>query len=182
MMERAGCSGPGMVRAWVRWSSIAGALLGLMLATAACGVRAPQGSATHNEGSIRTVRVDAARLSQANASVLVNGAGDALYMFVPDHQGAVTCTSLCAKNWPPFTVSATDRLKAGAGVEGRLVGTLNLASHRLVVTYNRWPLYTYHDDVAPGMISGQGIDVNGGYWYLMSPSGDPVVPTGDPSP
>jgi len=32
------------------------------------------------------------------------------------------------------------------------------------------------------MGSGQGIDVNGGYWYFMSPSGDPVVPAGDPSP
>jgi len=103
-------------------------------------------------------------------------------MFVPDHQGAVTCVSLCAKNGPPFTVTATSRLKAGSGVDGRLVGTVALSPGRLVVTYNRWPLYTYHDDIAPGMGSGQGIDVNGGYWYFMSPSGDPVVPAGDPSP
>jgi predicted lipoprotein with Yx(FWY)xxD motif len=157
-------------------------LLGLTLAIAACGVPGSPSPATRKQLATQTVSVEAARVAQADATVLVNGAGDTLYMFVPDHQGVVTCTSLCAKNWPPFTASATSLVKAGSGVDKRLVGTVALSPDRRAVTYNRWPLYTYHDDVAPGMSSGQGIDVNGGYWYLMSPSGDPVVPAGDPKP
>ena len=27
------------------------------------------------------------------------------------------------------------------------------------------------------MVTGQGIDNNGGYWYLMSPDGTPIVPS-----
>jgi hypothetical protein len=70
-------------------------------------------------------------------------------------------------------------------VEANLVGTLKsdvLDSHEVAVTYNRWPLYTYADDVSPGMISGQGTDLNGGYWYLIQTNGMPLVPPGDPAP
>jgi hypothetical protein len=43
-----------------------------------------------------------------------------------------------------------------------------------VVTYNGWPLYTYRSDVEPGSDNGQDIDLNGGYWYVIRPSGEPV--------
>jgi predicted lipoprotein with Yx(FWY)xxD motif len=40
-----------------------------------------------------------------------------------------------------------------------------------VVTYNRWPLYRYIGDSKPGQASGQALDLNGGLWYVLSPSG-----------
>jgi hypothetical protein len=40
-----------------------------------------------------------------------------------------------------------------------------------VVTYHGWPLYTYLGDAVPGRAAGQGSDDDGGYWYLMRPSG-----------
>ncbi len=40
-----------------------------------------------------------------------------------------------------------------------------------VVTYNRWPLYTYVADTKPGEATGQALDANGGLWYVLSPSG-----------
>jgi hypothetical protein len=43
-----------------------------------------------------------------------------------------------------------------------------------VVTYNGWPLYTYRSDVELGSGNGQDIDLNGGYWYVIRPSGEPV--------
>jgi hypothetical protein len=49
-----------------------------------------------------------------------------------------------------------------------------------VVTYNGWPLYTYVADVQPGTASGEGINLNGGPWYLMRPDGSPLVPAGQP--
>jgi predicted lipoprotein with Yx(FWY)xxD motif len=40
-----------------------------------------------------------------------------------------------------------------------------------VVTYNGWPLYTYVSDTAPGKASGQALNLNGGLWYVLAPSG-----------
>ena len=40
-----------------------------------------------------------------------------------------------------------------------------------VVTYNKWPLYTYIGDTAPGQAKGQALNLNGGLWYVLSPSG-----------
>jgi hypothetical protein len=51
-----------------------------------------------------------------------------------------------------------------------------------VVTYAGWPLYTYQSDVQPAIAAGQGVNLNGGYWYLLRPDGTPLVPAGDPSP
>ncbi len=43
-----------------------------------------------------------------------------------------------------------------------------------VVTYAGWPLYTYVGDTAPGTVKGQGLDANGGLWYVLSPAGNVI--------
>jgi predicted lipoprotein with Yx(FWY)xxD motif len=158
-------------------------LAGLSIVIAACG-STPQSSSTSDQTGTKPVRIDAKYLSQAKATVLVNASGYALYMFLPDHQRSVTCNVTCLASWPPVTISPDNHPEGGSGVKQSLLGTvpLPLSSGHEVVTYNRWPLYTYQDDVSPGMVTGQGIDNNGGYWYLMSPDGTPLVPAGDPSP
>ena len=40
-----------------------------------------------------------------------------------------------------------------------------------VVTYNKWPLYTYVADTKPGQATGQALNLNGGLWYVLAPSG-----------
>jgi predicted lipoprotein with Yx(FWY)xxD motif len=40
-----------------------------------------------------------------------------------------------------------------------------------VVTYSGWPLYTYVADTTAGVAQGQALNLNGGLWYVMSPSG-----------
>jgi predicted lipoprotein with Yx(FWY)xxD motif len=45
-----------------------------------------------------------------------------------------------------------------------------------VVTYDGWPLYTYADDVQPGQATGQDIDLNDGEWYVIRPTGQPLIP------
>jgi len=149
---------------------------------ASCGGSAPRSSTTSNSAENKPVRIDAKYLSQANATVLVNKSGYALYMFVPDQQRSVTCNVTCIASWPPATISPGSRPEAGPGVKPSLLGTVPLSTGYRVVTYNRWPLYTYQDDVSPGMVTGQGTNLNGGYWYLMSPNGAPLVPAGDPNP
>ena len=96
-------------------------------------------------------------------------------MFPPDAERHVTCTGTCALTWPPLTVSS-GRPKAGAGVQQSLLGSdPNPNGGSAVVTYDGWPLYTYSDDVQPGQTSGQALYLNGGYWYVMAPTGQPLT-------
>jgi predicted lipoprotein with Yx(FWY)xxD motif len=125
--------------------------------------------------------VTSAYLVQVQARVLVDGAGYALYMFVPDHQQRVTCTALCAKSWPPVFEVDHHPPRATGGVRSALLGADTDPAGGQVVTYNRWPLYTYADDPQPGFATGQGVDLDGGYWYLVRADGTPLVPAGDPA-
>jgi predicted lipoprotein with Yx(FWY)xxD motif len=151
-----------------------------MAVIAGCG-----GSAARGAGTATTV-VPAGRVALRTVTIarfhtraLADGAGHALYIFAPDHRRAVTCFGTCALTWPPVTVAAGRRPRVGAGVEAGLVGVIKDMG-RYVVTYNGWPLYSYVADVSPRTASGEGIDLNGGAWYLMRPDGQAVVPKGQP--
>jgi predicted lipoprotein with Yx(FWY)xxD motif len=104
-------------------------------------------------------------------TVLVTNKGFALYMFGPDAAGHVTCTGDCATSWPPLLMHAGETVAAGPGVRPGLLGTAPNPGGGRVVTYHGWPLYTYLGDAAPGQAVGQGADDDGGYWYVMRPSG-----------
>jgi predicted lipoprotein with Yx(FWY)xxD motif len=99
-------------------------------------------------------------------TVLVNGAGRTLYMFVPDHQKKVTCKGQCAVVWPPLKLKKGQKPTVGGSAKKGLLGM-----DGRVVTYNRWPLYTYVTDTKPGQAKGQALKANGGLWYVLSPSG-----------
>jgi predicted lipoprotein with Yx(FWY)xxD motif len=99
-------------------------------------------------------------------TILVNSKGFTLYMFVPDHRKKVTCKGACAAVWPPLKVKKGQKPTPGGAAQKKLLGT-----DGRVVTYNRWPLYTYLLDKKPGQTTGQGINNSGGKWYVLSPSG-----------
>jgi predicted lipoprotein with Yx(FWY)xxD motif len=99
--------------------------------------------------------------------VLVNSKNLTLYMFVPDKQKKVTCTSkACVAVWPPLKLKKGQKPTAGGAAKKNLLGM-----DGRVVTYNRWPLYTYVSDTKPGQAKGQGINSLGGKWYVLTPSG-----------
>jgi predicted lipoprotein with Yx(FWY)xxD motif len=106
--------------------------------------------------------------------VLVTNKGFALYIYAPDAAGHVTCTGGCARAWPPLLVRAGETIAAGPGVQRGLLGTEPNPGGGRVVTYRGWPLYTYLGDAAPGRAAGQAADDDGGYWYVMRPSGQIV--------
>lgn len=108
-------------------------------------------------------------------TVLVNAQGQALYMFAPDSRQHITCTGVCAVTWPPLRLPAGARFAAGRGVSAALLGSDPDPAGGRVVTYDGWPLYTYVGDVQPGQTTGQAINLNGGDWYLMQPSGKPLT-------
>jgi predicted lipoprotein with Yx(FWY)xxD motif len=99
-------------------------------------------------------------------TVLVNSKGLTLYMFKPDHQKRVTCKAKCAVAWPPLKVKKGQKPTAGGAAKKKLLGL-----DGRVVTYNHWPLYRYIGDSKPGQANGQATNLNGGLWYVLSPSG-----------
>jgi predicted lipoprotein with Yx(FWY)xxD motif len=103
--------------------------------------------------------------------ILVNSKGLTLYMFVPDKRKRVTCKGQCAVIWPPLKIKAGQKPTAGGKAKKSLLGTYKIAGGKRVVSYNRWPLYTYITDQKPGQTTGQGVDNSGGLWYVLSPSG-----------
>jgi predicted lipoprotein with Yx(FWY)xxD motif len=119
-------------------------------------------------------------MNQFKTEVLTNSAGFALYVFQPDHRQGVTCKGSCAVTWPPVFIAPNQRPTAGPGVQPSLLGSDPYSSKRSVVTYNGWPLYTYVSDISPGVAAGQGLNLNGGYWYVMQPDGTVIVPPGEP--
>jgi len=99
-------------------------------------------------------------------TILVNSKGRTLYMFVPDHRKKVTCKGSCAVAWPPLKLKKGLKPTAGGAARKKLLGL-----DGRVVTYNRWPLYTYIGDSKPGQANGQAQNLNGGLWYVLSPAG-----------
>jgi predicted lipoprotein with Yx(FWY)xxD motif len=106
--------------------------------------------------------------------VLVNSGGFTLYMFQPDRRQRVTCKGSCAAAWPPLKVKRGQNPTAGGAAKQSLLGSDKNPSGGRVVTYNRWLLYTYVADQKPGQASGQGLNLNGRLWYVLSPSGQIV--------
>lgn len=111
---------------------------------------------------------------------LVDQDGMALYLFLPDAQGASTCYDDCASNWPPVLVDSADALPtAGAGLDQALFGTVERDDGTTQLTYNGWPLYYYVGDMAAGDTNGQGL---GGNWFLVDASGNAIGADGGGAP
>jgi predicted lipoprotein with Yx(FWY)xxD motif len=137
---------------------------------AAALVLAPGGGASRTGRSAALVRVSTGRVSGLGP-VLVNSKGLTLYMFVPDKQKAVTCFNTCAKIWPPLWLPAGAKTVAAGAAKAALLGSDADKAGGRVVTYNGWPLYTYLGDRKAGVASGQALNVNGGLWYVLTPTG-----------
>jgi predicted lipoprotein with Yx(FWY)xxD motif len=103
--------------------------------------------------------------------VLVNSKGRTLYVFMKDQHRHVTCTGSCAVYWPPLKWKGSSKPTAGGSARSKLLGLDKDPAGGKVVTYNKWPLYTYVSDSAPGQATGEGLNLSGGKWYVISPSG-----------
>jgi len=136
--------------------------------TGAAGARGT--SPARTGASRKTVVISTRRLPKLG-TVLVDGRGRTLYMFVPDRRRLVTCTGTCAAVWPPLELVKGQKAVAKGGAKTRLLAGDRDPAGGTVVTYDRWPLYTYVGDSAPGQARGQALDLNGGLWYVIAPSG-----------
>ncbi len=134
------------------------ALVLLGIAVAGAGGTAPAASG----GGAQTVRTEQA----GGATVLANSKGFTLYWFAPDTATQSNCNGSCAAYWPPVKGPVT----ASPGVTGTL-GTIKRADGSTQATYDGHPLYTYVGDSAPGQAHGNALNLNGGLWHEVVPSG-----------
>ncbi len=155
-------------------------LAAIALTVAACGSSASSSSPAAQSSSPAAPASSAAAAgagsSASSASllsttvngtkVLTNAKGFVVYWFAPDTPTSSKCTGSCATYWPPVTGPVT----AGSGVTGTL-GTITRSDGTKQATYDGHPLYTYAGDTAPGVASGNGLNVSGGLWYEMTVSG-----------
>jgi predicted lipoprotein with Yx(FWY)xxD motif len=106
--------------------------------------------------------------STSKGTVLATARGRTIYWFAIDTASMSNCTGSCATYWPPVLG------KAAAAAGTTLMhgfGTITRTDGKVQATYDGHPLYTYAADSAPGQISGDGLNVSGGLWWAMTPSG-----------
>jgi predicted lipoprotein with Yx(FWY)xxD motif len=128
------------------------------------------GAGVSSAHSTSSVAVKTRKISGLGV-VLVNASGRTLYTFAPDRQRRVTCTGRCATYWPPLRWKGRGKPTAGGAAKTKLLGTDSNPSGGRVVTYDKWPLYTYLGDGAAGQANGQDLNANGGKWYVITPAG-----------
>jgi predicted lipoprotein with Yx(FWY)xxD motif len=148
------------------------AVVGLL--AAGCGgssSSASKGGVAGASHSASSVAVKTRKLSGLGI-VLVNAkTGRTIYVFMKDAQRHVTCTGSCASFWPPVKWKSSSKPTAGGAAKSSLLSSAKNPSGGRVVTYNKWPLYTYSGDSSAGQSSGEGLNLNGGKWYVISSTG-----------
>jgi len=152
----------------------------LALAIAGCGGSSktssvpPTSSTATSAPATGGVKISSRTIPRLGA-VLVNAQGRTLYTFAPDKHKKVTCVSACAAVWPPAFVPNGQKPAAAGPVKQSLLASDPDPAGGRVITYAGWPLYTYVTDTAPGQASGQALNLNGGLWYVTSPSGKVIT-------
>jgi predicted lipoprotein with Yx(FWY)xxD motif len=148
---------PSLTRPGLGRAALAVAIFGVLSALIAVG---PASSAARAQ-----VKVSKTALGQ----ILVTAQGRTLYMFAADKHGKSVCYSSCATYWPPLLTTTAH--VTGTGLKPSMLGTTKRTDGTLQITYNGHPLYRFLKDTKAGQASGQGLNLSGGLWWVMSSSG-----------
>jgi predicted lipoprotein with Yx(FWY)xxD motif len=146
--------------------------MGVLLLAAACGGSSTSAAPASSSGASAVAQSGSADVNTAvtkAGKILVDAKGRTMYAFAADSKGRSNCTDSCLAYWPPVPASAkppttTGGVTATFGVLHRQDGTMQL-------TADGWPMYTYVGDSKPGATTGQGLNIEGGLWWVVSPSG-----------
>jgi predicted lipoprotein with Yx(FWY)xxD motif len=152
-------------RWWVFPSLVAAAVV-----LAACGSNNPLDPASNNAApaAAQTHSVTIKKMHTSKGIILATASGHALYWFGKDTRTRSKCNGSCATYWPPVLGKAV----AAAGTSlPHGFGTIKRANGQLQATYDGHPLYTYAGDTKAGQVRGNGLDVSGGWWWAVTPTG-----------
>jgi predicted lipoprotein with Yx(FWY)xxD motif len=160
----------------VRKTWILAATAAAALALAGCGSTSSGGSAASGGTSSSTssssaaAKTDLATWESPLGTVVVNTAGQTVYMFDKDTAGSPSaCAGQCIPLWPALTTtSATPTV---TGVTGD-VGTAATADGKQQVTLDGHRLYVFSGDSGPQQVNGQGFM---GLWWAVAPDGTKVT-------
>ncbi|HEY2044850.1 MAG TPA: hypothetical protein VGH11_19400 [Jatrophihabitans sp.] len=117
-------------------------------------------------------------VSTSLGTILTDNSGKTLYRFAPDSAGKSNCDAACLKYWP--AVSAPAAVPSSVAGVNAAIGSLTRSDGTKQLTVAGFPVYTYVGDSAPGMASGQGKNLSGGLWWVLSNAGAPI--TSAPAP
>ncbi len=157
-----------------------------LLVLSACGgedemqaAGAPQSASSPRPGATPTTTVAGTAKNRKGTKLIVDESDfgtmlfdarkQAIYAFERDGNGRSVCYGECVKAWPPVH-TAGDPV-AGAGVRSGLLGTLKRRDGSRQVTYAGKPLYFYAQE-GPGQVLWHNVNLNGGYWWVLAPSGE----------
>ena len=133
-----------------------------LLAVAAAGVAMAMAATSSSSGTVKTAH------SSKFGTLLVSSSGMTLYHYTPDSLRSIKCTAACAQFWPPLTVAAGTKPKAGAGLSAAKLSTVKRPDGKIQVTYAGLTLYRYSADKKAGQVNGEGFE---GKWYAVSSAG-----------
>lgn len=131
---------------------------------------APAGSTSTSTSAANTAAVVKTASDAKNGRYLVDGSGQALYLFEKDEKGESYCDSACAVAWPPYLSQGTPTA-GDSSVKADMLSTIRRKDGSQQVAYNGKPLYHYAKDTSPGSTSGQDVEEFGAEWYLVAPDG-----------
>ena len=157
---------------------VAGTMLAGALLLSACGGSGYGSTNAAGSSPPRTTGTsgDTVQLGKTSVgTVLVDSRGETLYAFAADSPGTSRCTGSCLQYWPPEPPSTSD-VSRSAGVTAE-VGSIRRQDGTKQLTVNGWPVYTYAGDSGPGQAAGQGLDLSGGRWWVLSPTGAQIRST-----
>jgi predicted lipoprotein with Yx(FWY)xxD motif len=103
---------------------------------------------------------------------LTDEAGHSLYLFAADTNGQSSCNGGCAATWPPLTGGSAQT--SGAANDAN-TATTKRGDGTTQITYAGHPLYRYSGDANAGDTNGQGLNIDGGQWWLGDPRGAPIT-------
>lgn len=149
------------------WALASATGAGLLLLSACGG-----GGGTPSGGGTAQLAGQTGKVSVGSTDagkVLVDPHGMTMYAFAADSPGHSTCNGACASYWPP--VKAAEAAKGATSSVTATLGTTKRADGSSQLTVNKYPMYTYAGDTAPGQANGQGKNLSGGLWWVVSPSG-----------
>lgn len=100
-------------------------------------------------------------------SVVTDAAGAALYRFDKDsaQPPRSTCEDACADLWPAVPA---DGAQVPAGIDERLLGSVDRPDGTRQLTLAGWPVYRYAKDTRTGEAKGEGV---GGTWHALAADG-----------
>lgn len=105
--------------------------------------------------------------------IIVDASGRALYVFSRDGLNDPTCYGECADTWLP--VLAKNDPTGVIGIDVAAADTVTRRDGSNQATYHGQPLYRYAGDEIDTDAKGQGLDLFGGEWHVLTKDGKPLA-------